>query len=210
MGDKCYDARCENHDPNQYNHCSIEIDVEYCKQYRHGTIEPTESKLKNKYHEEENNTMNSKHFDVKEKQAQVKGNALNAFDTAKNVVVQMQQGQAVISAVRGAIAKAPGVPQGLKELMASPYGSLITGLILHTTAPILTGNEHIIKAVKAANIAGAVELSNQFTFISDAIEGAIASIPGFDAILDKGADMLGKTDDVEPDADTSGMKDADE
>ena len=188
----CTIEGCPNHDPDDEDgcNCSSYLNLEKdCGHYR-------KNQLKNEYHEKENNTMSK--FEVDEnatKQAQVKGNALNAMETAKNVIVQMQQGQAVIAAVRGAIKKAPGVPDGLKELMDSPYGSLITGLILHTTAPILTGNEHIQKAVKAANIAGAVELSNQFTFIQDAIETAISSIPGFNAIVDKGADYLGKREE---------------
>jgi len=157
-------------------------DIEDFIDNQEGSPEWCPIKRQNETKQQENENMTDSKFDYNAKQAQVKGNALNAMDTVKNVVVQMQQGKAVIAAVRGAIQKAPGLPKGLRELIASPYGDLIVGLILHTTAPILTASPVIIKAVKAANVAGAVELSNQFTFVSDAIEGAIASIPGFEEV----------------------------
>lgn len=116
--------------------------------------------------------------------SQVKENAVDAISTAKDVIIQIQKGGAVIAAVKGGLKKAPGCPDSLKLLIDSPYGDMIVGLILHTTAPILTGSPTIIDAVKSANVAGAVALSSQFTFIQDAIENAIESIPGIDVMTE--------------------------
>lgn len=136
------------------------------------------------------NNMTTEKMDFEAKTAQMKGNAITAIDTVKNTVIMMQQGKTVVTAVKAALKKTPACPEGLKLLLDTPYGDMVVGLLLHTTAPILTGNPTIIKAVKAANVAGAVELSNSITFIQDAVESAISSIPGFDAMAGMAADKI--------------------
>ena len=123
------------------------------------------------------------------KGAQVKDNAVNALETAKNTMVVMQRGQSVITAVKTAIKNAPGTPAPLASLMDTAYGDMVVGLILHTAAPVFTGNKLIMDAVKDANVAGTVVVSQQFTFLQDTIEQAILAIPGFaSTAMDKLAD----------------------
>jgi len=149
----------------------------------------------------------SKQFDFNESTAQVKNNALTAFETTKNVIVQIQQGETVITAVKATLLKAPGCPDNLKILLATPYGDMIVGMILHTIAPVLTGSPVIMKAVKAANVAGAVKVSQQFTFIQDAIESAIGSIPGFEDLSKLAKGKLDSTLNVETDEEESNGED---
>ncbi len=131
------------------------------------------------------NSMNDKRFDFENKAGQVKGNAVTALDTAKNTIITLQQGKAVVAAVKGSLKKLPQCPEGFKALLETPYGDMIVGLVLHTAAPVLTGSPLVLKAVKAANVAGAVELSNSITFIQDAIEAAIAGLPGLGGIKEE-------------------------
>jgi len=130
-----------------------------------------------------------KEFDF-DKVAQVKGNAVNAIETAKNVVIQLQKGKTILAAVKSTLRKAPGCPDNLKLLLDTPYGDAVVGLIMHTVAPIMTANTTIMSAVKAANLAGAVALSDQFTFIQDAVTNAIESLPGMEALKEAAKDKL--------------------
>ena len=82
------------------------------------------------------------------KGAQVKDNGIKALETAKNTMVVMQRGQAVITAIKTALANAPGTPEPMKALLDTAYGDMVIGLLLHTAAPVLTGNKIIMEAVK--------------------------------------------------------------
>lgn len=135
--------------------------------------------------------------DFDAKTAQVKGNAITAADTVKNVVVQHQQGLAVITLVKSALKKAPGFPEPLKALLDTAYGDLIVGLVLHTCAPVLTGSPTVIKAVKAANVAGAISLSTSFTFIKDSIEGAINGMPELQEMFGKAEAIMNESPKTE-------------
>ncbi|RLI83926.1 MAG: hypothetical protein DRP01_08730 [Archaeoglobales archaeon] len=139
--------------------------------------------IKTKRDKREESTMADKTFNFDGKTAQVKGNAVNALETAKNTLVTLQQGQAVVTAVKIALKKMPACPDGFKSLLDTPYGDMVVGLILHTVGPVLTGSPMVLKAVKAANVAGVVELSRSITFIQDAIEAAMAGIPGLDTLV---------------------------
>jgi len=164
---------------------SLDMYVDYYKANRGAPVWCPLNNKNNKTNKKQENSMKEKRFDFENKAGQVKGNAVNALDTAKNTIVTLQQGKAVVAAVKGSLKKLPQCPEGFKALLDTPYGDMIVGLVLHTAAPVLTGSPIVLKAVKAANVAGAVELSNSITFIQDAIEAAIAGLPGLGGIKEE-------------------------
>ncbi|RLD82416.1 MAG: hypothetical protein DRJ15_01555 [Bacteroidetes bacterium] len=179
----CVHVYCESDDYDYEYTCdhSDSPNHEYIDKPHRNNTSPKWCPLKLK----QENSMNDKRFDFENKAGQVKGNAVTALDTAKNTIITLQQGKAVVAAVKGSLKKLPQCPEGFKALLETPYGDMIVGLVLHTAAPVLTGSPLVLKAVKAANVAGAVELSNSITFIQDAIEAAIAGLPGLGGIKEE-------------------------
>lgn len=124
--------------------------------------------------------MNEKEFTFRNKTSEITDNVKTAAATAKDTFVTVQKGTAVLTAIKMAVKNAPGVPDQVKAVMDTPFGDAAAGLLLHITAPSFTRNRHITKAVEDANVVGIMTLTQQYTWISDMIEGAVTKVVGAD------------------------------
>lgn len=92
----------------------------------------------------------------------------------KDIVIKLQKGKAVIAALKTSAIQSDLVNDKLKELLNIPgYSDMFIGLTLRITAESMLNNQVIQDAAEAANFVGAVEFSNQFTFLEKFIESTI-------------------------------------
>lgn len=114
------------------------------------------------------------------KKANVIKNTKEAMTDAKDVAVKYQKGAAVITAIKSAINESNLVPDSVKKLVNAGNGisDLIIGVVLQVASETFTESEIIQDAAKAANFAGAVSTSIEFTMIQDIIEKVVGNAVG--------------------------------
>lgn len=97
-----------------------------------------------------------------------------SLSETKDVVVKMQTGRTVITALKTTITETEVMPEQLKALVNIPgYSDIAIGLLLNIASQTFTDSKTIQKASEAAQFVGAVEFSDKFTFIQDALESVI-------------------------------------
>ena len=105
---------------------------------------------------------------------QIKSNSIDSLTETKDIVIKLQKGKAVITAVKTSLLEIDTLPKQLKTLLSiNGYSDLAIGALINIAGNTFTDSKIIKKAASDANFAGSVEFSNQFTFIEKFIEDVI-------------------------------------
>ena len=100
--------------------------------------------------------------------------ATKSIKTAKAELIDNQIGTAMIKTVKTGILKAPGLPDELREFLASKENQGIVdgviGLLVGVLTAQFTDNPKAIKVSQIVQKAGIISLSSQITWVSDLID----------------------------------------
>ena len=115
----------------------------------------------------------------------IKNESIDSLTETKDIVIKLQKGKAVITAVKTSLLEIDTLPKQLKTLLSiDGYSDLAIGVLINIAGNTFTDSKIIKKAASDANFAGSVEFSNQFTFIEKFIEDVIKKVLGSDQLTE--------------------------
>ena len=116
-----------------------------------------------------------KYLDQNQEEPEMKNEIMQStINKVKEAIIAHQIGSAVIATVKKAILAVPSVPDKVKEIIQIPgYGDAIVGILIGVALEIYGVGGKAQKVAQYTKQTGALELSRQFTFVKDIVEGCM-------------------------------------